>query len=127
MLLHMVEASGPIDYTSGLPETHRCRKLMGNMFPFLDDFGHGGTAQQAGIKRLAAGGGIESRAIQVSGGPCGRYPDDPRRELTQVRIAIIEPIFHRGFQCNSAVSANIVGLAAPISNFDRLADARRRK
>ena len=65
VLLHVVEASGPVDVARDRIAVDRRAQHVRDPLSLVDDVRHLGAAEPSGVVRLAAGGGVERRAVEV--------------------------------------------------------------
>ncbi len=100
VLLHVLEAARPID-----PPAHRTARNLpfdhvhDAAVVFVDDVDDAGAAERAGIERLAAGRGIEGRAVEHDGVTCGDAGHrlgrhDRGVELGGVRVGVVDALGH---------------------------------
>ncbi len=68
---------------------------MGDAIALVDDILHGDAGDRAEIERLAAGGRIKGRAVEVDDGAALRGFDGLRLKAAQVGIVVIQALSHR--------------------------------
>ncbi len=67
---------------------------MRDAIPFVDHFDNVQSSQLAGIERLAAGGGIKRRAIEINAFLVRTRVDYASPEFGEIAVVIIEPLRH---------------------------------
>jgi hypothetical protein len=95
MLLHVIEAAGPVDSSSDTIGQEGGVEQVGYPVALIYNVCNPHTSQLTGIERLATRGGIKSRLVEIHTpailGPIGHRG----LEITGVRIGIIESVCHR--------------------------------
>ena len=87
MLLHVIEAAGPIDLTGVPSRVEHAVDDMGHAVSLVHHVKYSRRPDAAGVKGLAAGGGIETRAIQIDRqGICAGWRG---RSLKPAQIAVV--------------------------------------
>jgi hypothetical protein len=95
VLLHVVEAPAPIHRAfHGLGGDRRSH-AMGDALVFIHHLHHPRPGDGARIERLPPRGRVEGRTIQIERQPVGGPLHNPRRELAQVGIRVIEAFGHK--------------------------------
>jgi len=99
MLLHVIEAAGPIDGAfHGIVSNGR-GQAMRDAFLLIAHIEHRHAGQRAGIARLATGGRVEGRTVQVRGQAVRGAIDHARAEFAQERIGVIKAFGHGESYC----------------------------
>ena len=94
MLLHMVEAAGPVYLAPGALARKGLGQEVRYPFPLVHDVGDLDTPKPAGVEWLAPGGGIECGSVEVDSPPIFGPVDNGRLEVVQVAVGIVEPLGH---------------------------------
>ncbi len=102
MLLHVIEASRPVDSSRDFARCNRRVQYMGHALFFIDHLNNVGPAESSGIEWLAAGGGVERGSVQVNTPPVVRGVDDLRAKLPQVAVLIVEAFGHEVYKSYGA-------------------------
>lgn len=92
VLLHVIEAAGPIDATLDLRSVHGRLGDMDNALAFLEDFQDRRIGNPAKVVWLAAGSRIEGGPIQTDAAPVGAPVHNRGREVAQVGIVVVEAL-----------------------------------
>ncbi len=98
VLLHVVEAAAPVDDAGGGAGGDQGiggrGEVVGDAIALIDDVEDGDAAEGAGVEGLAAGGGVEGRAVEVGDAAIGGGFEDQRGKIAQVGIGVIETVGH---------------------------------
>jgi hypothetical protein len=94
MLLHVIEAAGPVQLSPDSPAGQRRYQQVGYSLALIHHLGHFHPIEPAGIAGLTTGGGIKGSTIEVNAPPGIASVDDGRLELAQVRVDVIEALRH---------------------------------
>jgi peptide-methionine (R)-S-oxide reductase len=94
MLLHVVEAPGPIDSAAHPLIKQRPAQQVSDTVPLVDDIDDSEAAQFARVEWLTSRSGVEGRLVQVDSSAVVASPDDRGFEVAEIRIGVIEPVGH---------------------------------
>src|SRR3954471_8107232 len=62
---------------------------------FIEDIDDCRAADRSDVERLATGGRVKGRAVEVDGSPIGGLIDDAGGEIAQVGVGVVETFGHR--------------------------------
>jgi hypothetical protein len=94
MLLHVVEAAGPIHLARRAVTGQGLGQEVCHPVAFIHYIGNRDPAQPPGIERLPSGGGIKSGAVEVNPPAFFTSLDNGGLKVAQVGIGIIESLGH---------------------------------
>ena len=96
VLLHEVEAAGPVDLTlDGIRGERGVEKMGDAPILFSDDIDDRDAIERPVIVQLAAGGRVEGRLVQVDPAALLRGGDDARRKRRGVGVVVVQA--HGGY------------------------------
>src|SRR5271165_1158195 len=95
VLLHVIEAPGPIDGTSNFTAAlDRLLDHMGDAIFFIDHLDDRSAPQRSPIEWLAARGWIKRGAIEIHARALRASVDDVGPELGQIAVVVVEAVRH---------------------------------
>jgi hypothetical protein len=95
MLLHVVEATWPVDSSGDTVGDKWGIEQVRDPVALIDDIGDAHAPELSGIERLAARGGIERRPVEIDAPRIIHPTGDGGLKITGVRIGIIKSVGHR--------------------------------
>src|ERR1700678_4355915 len=94
VLLHVIEAAAWIDSPVHFARFQPLAQHMRDAVPLVDHFHHVEPSQLAGIERLAAGGGIKCRPIEIDALMIRTRVDHASPEFGEVAVLVIKAVCH---------------------------------